>query len=85
MIEKDRHVSFEDSGIGIGQNADGKIETFPASELAERVAQRDADEAATEYAIEQSEQGFPEEDDTDDVSDLDDIEDLLAEEPEDGG
>lgn len=31
---------------GVGQMDDGKIDIFPESELAERLAQRDADEAA---------------------------------------
>lgn len=53
-INNDPHNSFEDSGLPIGQV------DFPLSELAERTAQRDRDEAAQEYAVEQSEQGFPE-------------------------
>jgi uncharacterized protein YaiL (DUF2058 family) len=85
MTERDKNESMEDGKFGIGQNADGSFNSFPLSELPQKVAERDSDEAAAQHALEQSEQGFPEEDDTDDVSDLDDIEDLLAEEPEDGG
>lgn len=84
--EKDRHESFEDSGVGIGQTADGRIESFPASELPARTAQRDSEDAATAYAMEQSEEGFPEPADQtpedDDLSDLDDLDALLAEKPE---
>lgn len=58
----DPHCSFEDSGVGIGENADGTFNVFPLSELAARCAERAREEAAIEHAIEQSEQGFPEED-----------------------
>lgn len=72
--DKDTHESFLDTRYGIGQNADGTFNVFPASELAAKTAERDRDEAAIEYAIEQSEAGFPPEieEDLDDVSDLDD-------------
>lgn len=61
-FDDDFHGSFQDIGIGIGQTADGSIATFPLSELAERTAARDRDEAAAQYAIDQSEKGFPDED-----------------------
>ena len=38
--------SHEEDPWGVGQMDDGKIDIFPESELAERLAQRDADEAA---------------------------------------
>ncbi len=82
MADKDRHISFEDSGVGIGQNADGSFDTFPLKDLPARVAARTAQEEADEYAYRQSEEGFPDEDDfeddLDDISDLDD-EDEFAE------
>lgn len=59
MAKDDPHCSFTDTSFGIGQRADGTIDVFPESELAARIAQRDAQDAAIDHAIEQSEQGFP--------------------------
>ncbi len=71
-IEDDRHVSFEDTGVAIGQNTDGSFNIFPASELPEKLAELRSHEEATTYAIDASEAGDPE-----DLSDLDDL-DVLA-------
>lgn len=68
---KDRHNSFEDTSVGIGQNTDGTMNVFPATDLPKRTAERDSDEAATTYAIEQSEDGFPPEPE-EDFADLED-------------
>lgn len=59
-------------GFGIGQLADGKLDIFPLDELPAREAERDRQEAETDYAVAQSEAGFPDlEEDLDDISDLD--------------
>jgi hypothetical protein len=47
--------SLNNDDFGIGQNSDGTFNIFPASELAARIAERDAQEDTTTYAIEQSE------------------------------
>jgi uncharacterized protein with von Willebrand factor type A (vWA) domain len=51
-----------DDGYGMGENTDGTFNIFPASELAERIAKRDAEEAATEYAMNQIDDPFLEDD-----------------------
>jgi hypothetical protein len=38
------HESFKDDGFGIGQKADGKLDTFPLSELAAKLKERDEQE-----------------------------------------
>lgn len=63
-------------GFALGQLADGTFDIFPLSELAERTRLRDQEEAAQQYALEQSEAGFPDESEEDDLSDLEDIESL---------
>jgi hypothetical protein len=73
-LDDDFHGSFADLSYGVGQKADGTIDTFPASELAARIAARDADEEATTYAIEDSEL---QDDDLGDLGDLDELDDLL--------
>lgn len=45
--------SLNNDAYGIGELADGTFNTFPASELAARTAERDRQEQETEYAIEQ--------------------------------
>jgi hypothetical protein len=62
-----------DEGQGVGQNADGTFDTFPVADLAKRTAERDSDEAATQHAMEQSEEGFPPEPE-EDFADLEDAE-----------
>lgn len=57
-------------GPGIGQNADGGIDSFPLSELQKRTAERDSQEAATQHAMDQSDEGFPPEPE-EDFEDLD--------------
>lgn len=42
--DDDPHNSFRDTAFGIGQRADGTIDTFPLSQLAERTKARDAEE-----------------------------------------
>lgn len=74
-LDPDHHGSFEDVSFGIGQKADGTIDVFPASELAARIAARDADEAATTYAIEDAEL---QDDDVGDLGDLDELGELLG-------
>lgn len=56
-FDPDHHGSFEDVSLGIGQKADGTMDVFPASDLAARIAERDATEESTTYAIEESEMG----------------------------
>lgn len=63
-----------ESGPAMGQNADGTFDTFPLADLAKRTAQRASDEEATGYAMEQSEEGFPE-DQPEDFADLSDAAD----------
>lgn len=68
--------SLNNDHFGMGENADGSFETFPLSQLAKRTAERDRQDAADQYALEQSENGFADpflEDDSD--LDLDDTED----------
>jgi hypothetical protein len=77
-LDADHHGSFEDTSLGIGQNADGTFNSFPLSELPQQVAKTKSEQEATSYAIEQSESGYPGEED-DDLSDLDDLDDILAE------
>lgn len=74
--KKPRHGSFEDTTYGIGQRADGEFNIFPASELPRLIAERDSQEQATDYAVAQSEQGFP--DDAEGASDPDDFDKALA-------
>jgi hypothetical protein len=50
--------SLNNGEFGMGQNADGTFNTFPLSELNERVAARDREEQADDFAFEQSENGF---------------------------
>lgn len=52
------HESFKDDGKAIGQVGD-KLDIFPLSELAARVKARDEQDAAIDYAMAQSESGFP--------------------------
>jgi len=54
--------SFKDDGIGIGQRADGTLDTFQLSELAEKIRERDREEAILNGAIKQFE-ADPEPDD----------------------
>lgn len=61
MADKDPHYSFEDSGVGIGQMADGSIDIYPLADAPKRARERDSQDAATAYAMQQSERGFPEE------------------------
>lgn len=56
------HESFKDDGFGIGQKADGKLDTFPLSELAAKLKERDEQEAVINGAVEQF-QADPEPDD----------------------
>lgn len=76
--DPDYHGSFEDISVGIGQNADGTITSFPLSELPERQAALREQEESTTYAMEQMENGFPDEQE-DDLSDLDDLDEVLGE------
>lgn len=55
------HDSFKDDKRAIGGLAGGKLDTFPLSELAARTKKRDEEDEAVGYAMEQSEAGFPEE------------------------
>lgn len=57
--QRDDFQKTLDTGQAMGQNADGTFDTFPASELAQKTAERDSNEAATQYAMEQSEEGYP--------------------------
>lgn len=82
MADKDKHESFDDSKVGIGQNDDGSFNSFPASDLPAKLAERASDEEATDHAVEQSEQGFPDEVDPADMDDLDDLDELMG--PADG-
>jgi hypothetical protein len=50
--------SLNNDAYGIGQLADGSFNIFPADELAERIAARDSQEQADDFAFEQSENGF---------------------------
>lgn len=66
----------------IGQNADGSFNSFPASELAKKTAERDSDEAATSYAIEQTSgtgETTESDEEDDNLSDLDELDDLIEE------
>jgi hypothetical protein len=76
MAKPKKETSLTDLTFGIGQMADGSIDSFPLSELASRAAKRDAEEEATDYAMAQSELGFPGEED--DLSDLKDLEKVLS-------
>ena len=68
--------SLKDEKFGIGQRADGSIDTFPLSELPAR-AKKDKEEAdAQEFAFQQAQEGFPEE--ADDLSDLDEVDELFG-------
>lgn len=71
-------ASLESTEFGIGQTADGAIASFPAAELPEHLAADASQDEATSYAIEQSEQGFPEEEDPTDISDLDELDGGVA-------
>ncbi len=62
----DNH-SLQPDGFGMGQNADGTFNIFPASELPARSAAQREEEAAWMAAIEQSEE------DPSDISDLDEL------------
>lgn len=75
-MSEPKKTSLTDTSFGIGQMADGSIDTFPLSELPARTAARDREEEATDYAIAQSQLGFPGDDD--DLSDLDDIAKVLG-------
>lgn len=77
-LDDDKHGSFEDTSLGIGENADGTFNSFPLSDLPKHIAKTKGDEEATTYAIEQSESGYPGEED-DDLSDLDELDDILGE------
>lgn len=63
--------SLNNDAYGIGELEDGSFNTFPASELAARVAERDRQEQASDFAFEQSENGF-EDPFLDDLGDDDD-------------
>lgn len=76
-IDGDPHNSFEDSGVGIGQMADGKFDVFPASDLAKRTAEREADDEAIAHAMKRSDEGFSptvDEEQPEDFADLEDDE-----------
>lgn len=64
--EDDPLASLKSTEFGIGQTTDGKIDSFPLSELQARIAERDRQEAETDYAIEHSEPDAPEDDLMDD-------------------
>jgi len=66
-------ASLENGDFGIGQRTDGTIDTFPAEELPARLAAQREEEAAISFAIEQSENGFPDEAEQTDISDLDEL------------
>lgn len=73
-------------GPGMGQMADGSFDIFPASELPQRIAERDSEEAAWQSAMEQSESGWTksgEEADEDDGEEMDPetLDKMLAEPP----
>lgn len=53
--EKDgfEHDSFKDDGFGIGQKADGKLDTFPLSELAAKLKERDEQEGILSGALDE--------------------------------
>lgn len=67
MSDRDRnddpHNSFTDTTVPIGAGPDGTITSFPASELPAYLESLRQQEQATTYAMEQSEGGFPDEDD----------------------
>jgi hypothetical protein len=69
--------SLNNDKFGMGENADGSFNIFPASELAERIAKRDEDERVQEDAIQQVDNTDPFlEDDSDlGLEDDDDAED----------
>jgi hypothetical protein len=69
----DPKTALMSTQFGMGQLADGSFDTFPLSELAARVAARDADEAALQREIDMAAQG---EADLEDVSDLDGLADI---------
>ena len=46
-LEGESHNSFDDLSVGIGFNADGKLNSFPLSQLNERTAERTRYEAQT--------------------------------------
>jgi hypothetical protein len=56
------HESFKGDGFGIGQGADGKLDTFPLSELDAKLRERDEAEALITSALGQL-QADPEPDD----------------------
>lgn len=60
-------------GPGVGQGADGTFDSFPLADLPAKTAERDGDDAATGYAMEQSDEGFPPEPE-EDFADLEDEE-----------
>lgn len=55
------HDSFKDDGLAIGQSGKDGLDIFPMSELAKRIQERDARDAAIAFAMEQSDKGFPDE------------------------
>lgn len=75
LIPPDEHESIKDSGVGIGQLADGKIDSFDPSEWPKLKAEWEMREAAFNGALNEvfgSEAGNEGEPDDDDYSDLDD-------------
>jgi len=66
-------ASLENGDFGIGQTADGTIASFPAADLPAMLARDQQQDEATSFAIEQSENGFPDEAEQTDISDLDEL------------
>lgn len=58
------HDSFKDDGMAIGQRGKDDLDIFPMSELKKRLQERDDHDAAVAFAMEQSDKGFPEEEDS---------------------
>lgn len=71
--EKERHNSFEDSGVGIGENTDGTFNTFPLKDLAAKTQARDLAEMETMLAMQEVAGDDKGTADDDDLSDLGDI------------
>lgn len=60
------HDSFKDDGLAIGQSGKDGLDIFPMADLARRIEERDAQDAAIAFAMEQSDKGFPDEEESED-------------------